>query len=213
MTRSHRPLRIMAPRSFPLLVAAGLCLGACAPSQRIYSLDPVSPSGEPLRLDEVLNLRLETGEVIVVDGALSVEAGRLVREDGSSWPVGSVHSVDYVDDRSQLRRARVETPEDLLDFDELPRITEVVLRSGRVISLGEDNPWSRWTEDRLSLELSTDGFAFELVSLGDLQSVTLYESSLVDGTVGSWKFWVVGAGAAALIYVISTRSEENQAVR
>lgn len=210
---SSRPHRAMSKPALHLLLVLLLLASACAPAQRIYSLDPVTPNGEPLRLREVQSMRLEDGQLVRVDGALELQEDRLVREDGSSWPVGAVHSIDYVDERAQLRRIRVESPADLLDFEELPRITHVRLRDGREFELGEDNPWSRWTEDRLGITISADGSDFEEIQLSELHSVTLYQSNLMESTVQSWRFWAVGAGAAILVYVISTRSEENQAVR
>lgn len=194
-------------------LAVLLVLSACSPPQRIYSIDPVDPRGANLPLDRALRIRFESGEELAVLGTLSLQQGRLHTSDGQSWPLASIDWIDFREATDSQRRVHVESPEDLLGFDELPRISTLQLRDGRRIDLGDDNEWSRWSEDRLGLEISQDGIEYELVSLAQLHTVKLYDGSLLRDSLGSWKFWVVAGGAAALIWVVSTRSEDNLAVR
>lgn len=206
-----RPLLFL---TLELLGAAGcLALLACAPPQRIYSLDPVDPRGARLPLQLAARIRFETGEELKVVPALHIEADRLHSADGKSWPLASIDSIDYRDAGGELHRLRVESPDDLLSYDELPRITEVQLRDGRRVELGSDNNWSRWAEDRLGLEISLDGLNFENLPLEQLHTIRLYDGGLMRDSLRSWKFWTVAGGAAVLVWVISTRSEDNLAVR
>jgi hypothetical protein len=98
-------------------------------------------------------------------------------------------------------------------MERLPRILSLQLRDGRNIELDRNNDWSRWSEDRLALEISPDGVTYERLAIEDLHTVRLYDGSLVRDSLGSWKFWLAAGGAAALIWVVSTRSEDNLAVR
>lgn len=195
----------------PLLV---LVVAACSPPTTLYSLDPVDPRGRPLPLATATTIHFEDGTKLPAGspGTLRIEDGQLVRDDGRSWPLASVEAVDWLDAAGDPRRTRLETPADLQAYDELPRIEWVRLRDGRRIELGEDNPWSRWSDSGLELEVSLDGYEFESLPIEELHSVQLHTSSLVDSTVKSWKFWAVGASTVILVWIVSRSDEDALAV-
>jgi hypothetical protein len=200
-------------RALSSLLVGLTLLAACSPPQRIYSIDPVDPRGASLPLNRAVRLRLETGEESAVPDSLRLSDGRIHCSDGRSWPLASIDWIDFRGAGESQRRIHVESPEDLLGIEKLPRILSVQLRDGRRIELDQDNDWSRWSEDRLALELSMDGVEYERLAIEDLHTVRLYDGSLVRDSLGSWKFWLVAGGATALIWVVSTRSEDNLAVR
>jgi hypothetical protein len=191
-----------------------LLLSACAPRQLIYSLEPVDAKGVPLPFEAAHKIHFEDGsEQDIAPGTeFRIVADRVETSTGDVWPLSSVDSIDWTDDVGELRRSKLQSPSDLLDYEDFPRIRSIQLRDGELIELGDDNPWSRWTEDQLGVEVSEDGDEFRLLPLDEIHTVTLHPTSLADATFKDWRFYAVLAAAATIVWLVLPDTE-NLAIR
>jgi hypothetical protein len=201
-------------RPLSALLAVLTLFGACAPRQLVYSLNPVDPKGVPLPFDRAYRVRFEDGteEPIAQGVELRVVEGRLEASNGSVWPLSSVDAIDWVDATGEQKRSKLQSPSDLLDFEDLPRLRSVQLRDGEVVELGDDNPWSRWSDGQLGIELSSDGETFRRITLDEIHTVTLHPASLADATVKDWRFYAALAAAATIVWLVRPDTE-NLAIR
>ena len=212
--RDHPYLRVTSA----LLLALTLGLTACSPSQSVYSMHPVDTRGNDLPFERASGIELEDGSKIYATSSerFKLEDDRIVLEGegGGSWPIASVKHVDWVDAEGDLRRNSLQSPDDLLGYAELPRISSVTMRDGERIDLGADNPHSRWSEDERAIEISFDGISFQELPLIEIETVQLHESQFLESTVLSWKFWAMGAAAGILLaIVLQAQGSESLAVR
>ncbi|HEX9642207.1 MAG TPA: hypothetical protein VGB13_12960 [Candidatus Krumholzibacteria bacterium] len=201
-------------RPISALLALLTFLAACAPRHMVYSLDPVDAQGVPLPFDRAHSVRFEDGtEQSIAEGVLlRVVDDRLEISDGSVWPLSSVDAIDWIDSANEPQRSKLQSPSDLLDFDDLPRLRSVQLQDGEIVELGDDNPWSRWSDGQLGIEVSSDGEAFRLISLEEIHTVTLHPASLADATVKDWRFYAALAAAATIVWLVRPDTE-NLAIR
>lgn len=202
-------------KGLALFGLAILLLAACGRPQRLYSLDPVDPDGRALRFDSAVAIHFEDGgrRDLAVGELVQVEEDRLTIEGGDSWPLETVASIDWRDDAGALQSALLLTPDDLLDFDDLPRLERLTTKDGHVVEIEGTRFISRWSEDLLAIEVSEDGEHFEAIPLETIHSVELHPTDLADATFKSWKFYVVVAATAVLAYVFWNPDSENLAVQ
>lgn len=216
--RQLRPIR--------LLLAGLVLLAACSPPPAIYSRNPVDEEGQ--RLDEHtligLELRDHTRYELAEGEALQIEAGVLVirsrvRNDGSrrqrAFELDEVEllKVRHADGREDWYP--VATPEDLVEFDVLPRLKKITMGDGELIELGRDTQ-ARWSVSQLDILVGpkeAEDRDLRALPLDEIESIHVADTNPLKSTLLSPKFWIVAGVAVGLAWFLAGREDsDNTAV-
>jgi len=189
-----------------------LCLlvAGCAPAQYVYSTDPVDHRGEALPLARATGLEFEDGSRLRLrpGGSVTLADGRFVTAQGT-WDSRQVEALLWTDPAGRPERTPIRTPDDLLDEEDVPRITRIGLQDGEWIDLDAlPRATTRFAPNELALEVTADGMDRSL-PLAEIHTIELHEPSLLDSTVKDWRFWAVAGAAAVLTVFVTGQTDED----
>ena len=206
-----RMRRILAP------IAIGVVLGqllACGVPPRLYRDPPVDGRGAPIDFSRIRAIVLESRDRHRVGERDTVRflGDRIViqhpgaKPEDETYLLDEIAAVEFATEGGRLEAVDVRTPDDLLDFPDLPRIDRIRTRDGR--TLGGEGFDVRWSLDRLGLVVH-EGDSMEEIPLSEVAEVELYDPDFLHSTLASPAFWAVGAVAAGLVVWIGTRQDED----
>ena len=210
MPHRHRPGLI----ALALVLAASLA--ACSTPPRIYSSLPVRPDGRAVEVGRVraIVLEAEGRRVLAVSEQLSFGEGFFeIAEDSEvvdRYALTGIATLEVENAEGDLEAIDIRSPDDLLEFEDLPRIQRVTTLEGQTYLLGDGKGRAAWRSDRLALNiLDPLGTRVAEVGIEEIHELVLFEPDLLGATLASPAFWVVGAAAAGLVVWINGRQDEE----
>lgn len=201
---------------FALALVLATLLAACSRPPRIYSDLPVHPDGSAVEIGRVRAIVLEAEGRRVLAGSELLSFGEgffeIVADDNvlDRFALSGIAALEVENAEGELESIDIRSPDDLLEFEDLPRIQRVTTLEGRTYLLGEGEGRAVWRSDRLALNiLDPLGAQVAEVGLEEIHELVLFEPDLLGATLASPAFWVVGAAAAGLVVWISGQQDEE----
>jgi hypothetical protein len=204
------------PGVFALAFVLATLLAACSTPPRIYSDLPVHPDGSAVEIGLVRAIVLEAQgrRVLARSERLSFGEGFFEISDDETvldrFALSGIASLEVENLEGELELVDIRSPDDLLEFEDLPRIQRVTTLDGQTYLLGDGKGRAVWRSDRLALDiLDPLGAQIAEIGLDEIHELVLFEPDLLGATLASPAFWVVGAAAAGLVVWINGRQDEE----
>jgi hypothetical protein len=211
--------RPVMQKTLRIAVAAAVLLAGCTPPQRIYSTSPVDRYGQPLPLEQVYRVRFEDGSVLDIpddkvltlreDSFELVDSRGYTDEELPAWPITQVDEIEWRTVEGDLETAKVRTPDDLREYDRLPRVYRIDLSDGQRIDLHDNPQEPTWSASGLELEVVHEDGTAESIPLEEIETVVLHDSSVLKSTIGSPKFWLATGAGLILFFVIADQASDQ----
>lgn len=201
-------------------LSTALLLAACSASPRLYSHRPAEADGTPVALNALHAIVLESegrrllrpGETARFDDEAIVLQGGDADAAPERIELSHIDRLELRGADGRLRAVPVRSPDDLLEFSSLPRVTEILTRDGRRLEVDGERRVARFGLDRLAVEVVDADDASVVharVTLDEIDSLVLYEPDLLGATLRSPAFWLVSAAAAGLVVWIGDQGDER----